>query len=134
MKLTIVLEKSDNEWFGSCEAPNTFLSTAGKDADEVTQNILSLIEDHIQYEGATQSEWQGIGLEAISFEYQYDLSILFDRFKVLNVSEVAKMAGLNKSLLLQYKSGIKHASKKQAAKIEEVINQLGQDLLAVSVA
>lgn len=133
MNLTIILEKSKNEWFASCDAPHTFISTFGTNVEEVTANVKMLIEDHLENEGATQEEWQKVSIDNIEFEYQYDLTSLFDYFKVLNVSEIAKKAGINKSLLLQYKGGIKHPSLKQAKKIEEAIHTVGSELLAVSV-
>jgi hypothetical protein len=134
MNLTIVLEKSNAEWFGSCEAPHTFISTTGENVEEIKSNVVMLLEDHLANEGATQVEWQKITITDINFDYQYDLSSLFEQFKVLNVSEIAIKAGVNKSLLLQYKRGLKHASQKQAKKIEQTIHDLGKELLAVSVA
>ena len=134
MNLTIVLEKTNDEWCGSCDAPHTFISTTGESVEEIKSNVVMLLEDHLEFDGATQAEWQGITINDIDFEYQYDLSSLFEQFKVLNVSEIAAKAGVNKSLLLQYKRGLKHASQKQAKRIEQTIHQLGSELLAVSVA
>ena len=43
----------------------------------------------------------------VEFEYKYDLQSFFNYFSFLNVSEIAKRAGVNPSLMRQYSKGIK---------------------------
>ena len=51
----------------------------------------------------------------VEFNYQYDLQSFFEYFSFLNVSEIAKRAGINPSLMRQYTSGIKNAGEKTPA-------------------
>jgi hypothetical protein len=65
------------------------------------------------------------------FEYVYDIASFFDYFDLINVSKLAKLSGINPSLMRQYKSRSAFASEKQSRKIQEAINRLGEELLAV---
>ena len=56
---------------------------------------------------------------------------IFHRFPQLNVSEVARTMGINKSLLSRYIYGIKKPSKQRTDQIINTIRQLGRELAAV---
>lgn len=51
------------------------------------------------------------------FEYKYDLRSFFNYFNFLNVSEIAKRAGINPSLMRQYTSGVKNAGESTYKKL-----------------
>ena len=53
---------------------------------------------------------------------------VFRRFPQLNVSEVARYIGINKSLLSRYIYGIKKPSQQRADQILEAIRQLGREM------
>ena len=53
---------------------------------------------------------------------------IFHRFPQLNVSEVARTIGINKSLLSRYIYGIKKPSAQRTEQILEVIRRLGQEM------
>ncbi len=134
MKLPVILEKGEaSEWFGSVEAPGTFLSTVGSSVQEITQNLKILVQDHLEHEGKTQVAWQGIQVNDIEWEYTYDLSGFFEQFNVLKINAIADLAGLNRSLVRQYATGAKSASTTQVQKIQKAVHQLAQSLLQVSV-
>lgn len=46
-------------------------------------------------------------------EYHFDISSLFEYYKVINVSAFAKMLGMNDTLLRQYKKGNTYISERQ---------------------
>jgi len=48
------------------------------------------------------------------------------------ISNIAKKANINASLLRQYKTGKIEASEEQARKVLKAIHQLGEELLSVS--
>ncbi|MCQ2159369.1 MAG: DUF2442 domain-containing protein, partial [Bacteroidales bacterium] len=56
---------------------------------------------------------------------------LFHRFPQLNVSEVARTIGINKSLLSRYIYGIKKPSQQRTDQIISTIRQLGRDMSAI---
>ena len=133
MKFNIILEPGDGEMWGRIDAPNTFLTTVGNNAIEVTQNLKDLIQDHLDNEGKEQQFWQNVKVENITFEYVYDLTALFDVLSAVKINSLADLAGINQSLMRQYASGVKYPSAQQAQKIQAAVKQLGQKLLQVSI-
>lgn len=59
---------------------------------------------------------------------------VFKKFPQLNVSEVARTIGINKSLLSRYIYGIKKPSAARAEQILEAIRQLGREMAAFAQA
>ena len=53
---------------------------------------------------------------------------VFRRFPQLNVSEVARTIGINKSLLSRYIYGIKKPSEQRTEQILDVIRKLGKEM------
>ena len=72
-------------------------------------------------------------LKNVEFEYKYDIASFFDNFKFISVSTFAKYAGINPSLMRQYKQRIAFASEAQKAKIEEAIHRAAREMLAVQL-
>ena len=66
------------------------------------------------------------------FEYKYDLRSFFNYFNFLNVSEIAKRAGINPSLMRQYTSGVKNAGESTYKKLSACLAQIKSDLHAAS--
>lgn len=56
---------------------------------------------------------------------------IFKRFPWLNVSEIARTLGINKSLLSRYIYGIKRPSEKRTAQIIATIRQLGREMTSI---
>ena len=72
--------------------------------------------------------------DSINFEISYDLSAFFENFGCLKISEIAKYAGLNASLLRHYVAGSKTASKAQVLKLQDAIHKVGNELAQVTFA
>lgn len=106
------------------------LNAQGKTVEEVKNNLEEAVSDYV-----TMFKNQGKDIPkellSISFEYKYDLASFFEYFDWINVSKLADKAKINPSLLRQYKNKITFASEKQTQKIQETINTLGEELLAV---
>lgn len=133
MRLTIIIEKGDGEIWGRVEAPGFLNVTVGNSEAEITQNMLELIEDFLENEGKENEYWKGVTLESIEFDYRYDLTAFFDLFSPLKINSIAEKVGINKALLRQYVSGVKHPSAQQVQKIESAIHAFGQNLMKVSL-
>jgi predicted transcriptional regulator len=58
---------------------------------------------------------------------------LFQEFDFLNISKVAKYAGIHAGLLRQYSSGVKHPSLNQAKKIEDTIHRLADEMKKATI-
>lgn len=62
-----------------------------------------------------------------------EVAALFSQFPQLNVSEVAKLLGIHKSLLSQYIYGVKTPSEKRMSEIKSVLNELGRRLIEATI-
>ncbi len=60
-----------------------------------------------------------------------EIAAIFKRFPQLNVSEVARYVGINKSLLAKYIYGIKKPSDIRVMQIKEALHAIGSQLMAV---
>ena len=60
-----------------------------------------------------------------------EVARIFSKFPQINVSEMAKYIGINKSLLTKYIYGIKKPSAERMQKIKESFHLMGQELIAV---
>ncbi|MCE7064454.1 helix-turn-helix transcriptional regulator [Dyadobacter sp. CY326] len=135
MKLTIIVEKSDNELWGRIEnVPNYLPVTSGNTLEEITSNLRDLLEDFIQHEGQASGEWGNLKAKNFEFDYAYDLSAFFELFDDIKVGALAKRAGLNPSLVRHYVAGTKFPSEQQAKKLEDAIHDLGEKLKEVVLA
>ncbi|MFT4072798.1 MAG: type II toxin-antitoxin system HicB family antitoxin [Dysgonamonadaceae bacterium] len=65
------------------------------------------------------------------FVYKYDIPSFFDRFDFFVVSKIAQRAGINESLLRQYKTKQAFASEEQTRKIQKAIHEIGKEMIAV---
>ena len=72
-------------------------------------------------------------LKTSEFEYVYDIASVFDYLKCINVSVFAERAGINASLLRQYRNKITFASETQKRKIETALHGFGEELTAISL-
>ena len=59
------------------------------------------------------------------------IAVVFQKFPQLNVSEVARTIGINKSLLSRYIYGIKKPSAQRTEQILGVIRQIGRDMASI---
>ena len=73
-------------------------------------------------------------LEAVEFEYAYDLTVFFEQFNFLNQSKIAELAGINPGLIRQYSSGHKQPSKEQVSKIENAIKKMAARLMSIQLS
>ena len=64
-------------------------------------------------------------------DYDNEIAAIFKRFPQLNVSEVARSMGINKSLLSKYIYGIKKPGEQRKMQIKEALRTLGEQLIAV---
>lgn len=72
-------------------------------------------------------------LRDLEFEYKYDIASFFNEFKWINITALAKVLGMNRSLLHQYKKGNTYISHQQMKRIEAGIHELGRKMLEFSV-
>ena len=66
------------------------------------------------------------------FVYKYDLPSFLSYYKFLNMTQLAKYAGINPSLMRQYKRG-QYVSEKQVSKIQAAVHKIGRELAEVKL-
>lgn len=71
-------------------------------------------------------------LQNTTFIYKYDLPSFLSYYDYFNMSRLAKQAGINPSLMRQYKNG-QYVSEKQVAKIQMTINRIGKELATIQL-
>lgn len=134
MKTTAIVEMWDDKTISIYvpEFDGFSLNGQGKTVDEAKASLRLAIEDY-------KTMLTEIGkdvpdtLRGIDFEYKYDIASFFECFKFISVSTFAKYAGINPSLMRQYKQRIAFASEAQKDKIEQAIHKAGKELISVQL-
>ena len=120
--VTLIIEKSGEDFLGRVLYDENLIVEESETLGELEVRIKQ-----------TLFKYHKLRPEDVILNCKYDLSALFQKFSYLKISNVAKMAGVNASLLRQYVIGEKQASAKQAKKIEIAIHEIAKELLAINV-
>lgn len=120
-KLQLILEKDRGRLWGRV--------TVGENLVVDTATSLQALERKIRKALKNFEE-----LEAVEFEYAYDLTVFFEQFNFLNQSKIAELAGINPGLIRQYSSGHKQPSKEQVSKIENAIKKMAARLMSIQLS
>ena len=72
-------------------------------------------------------------LKDIQFIYKYDIASMFNYYDWINVSKFAQKAGINPSLMRQYRMGKIYISENQINKIENTLHSLGNELTTIKL-
>ena len=103
------------------------INGAGKSVSEAKADLMVCLKD------AREAYLEEGGSDySVEFHYQYDLQSFFEYFSFLNVSDIAKRAGINPSLMRQYTSGVKAAGEKTYARLSDCIDRITKDLQVAS--
>ena len=126
-KVTIQVEKGKQEKNFSCfmveKLPNFGLTGYGNTAKQAIEDMYVAqkeIKELLEEEGKLMPE--------LEFVFQFDIGSFFDYYSYLNMSGVAKKAGINASLMRQYSMGIHEPSKKRKQQILECLHQIAKEL------
>lgn len=101
-----------------------------KDASAEQRNDFTIDEDGM----AIRWETLDVDMHISSFyettepNPQNEVAAMFNRFPWLNVSEVARAIGINKSLLARYIYGISKPSEQRVQQIREAFHSFGREL------
>lgn len=131
-KIIVYIEKSeDGEYWGTTQNMEGVVSSFGETLEELKANIKEAIDDHLEVAEELGEEWAK-QYNDYTLEFQLDLQGFFDLIPEVKIGSLAKKAGINASLLRQYKIGAAKASVEQIQKIESAVHSLGAELLSVS--
>lgn len=91
---------------------------------------IGLYGDDIRWEELDEDIHLSSFLEQSEPDPTNEIAVIFRRFPQLNVSEMARTIGINKSLLSRYIYGIKKPSEARKKQIIEAIRHLGREMAA----
>ncbi len=133
MKTTALIEKGKDGTFTifTSELKSTIIGE-GNTVDEAKKSFLEAYDEFTNFykeDGLKLPE----ELKNVSFVFKYDISSLFDHYSFINVSKFAKKAGINSSLMRQYKSGNTSISEKQVLKIQNQLREIGKELSTIDL-
>jgi hypothetical protein len=87
--------------------------------------------DDIRWENLDEDIHISSFYDTIEPDPDNEVARIFSRFPQINVSEMAKYIGINKSLLAKYIYGIKKPSIERMQKIKQAFHMMGEELIAV---
>jgi hypothetical protein len=126
-KVTIQVEKGKQEKNFSCfmvdELPDFALAGYGNTARQAIEDMYVA-----QKEIKELLEEEGKQMPELEFVFRFDIGSFFDYYSYLNMSGVAKKAGVNASLMCQYAMGKHEPSQKRKQQILDCLRQISQEM------
>ena len=126
-KVTIQVEKGKQEKNFSCfmveELPDFALAGYGNTAKQAIEDMYVA-----QKEIKELLEEEGKQMPELEFVFRFDIGSFFDYYSYLNMSGVAKKAGVNASLMRQYAMGIHEPSQKRKQQILDCLRLISQEM------
>ena len=133
MKTIALIEKGKDGTFGifTPDLQHTIIGEGNSVAEAKTDfenSVKEMVASYTDLNKEIPAE-----LNKIQFEYKYDLASLFNQYDFINVSKFAHVAGINASLMRQYKSGSQCISENQLSKIEDTIHEIARAMAAIKL-
>jgi len=133
MKTTALIEKGKDGTFGIFTPDiNSTIIGEGNTVAEAKADFENSVREIMQFYKEDGKELPE-ELKNIEFEYKFDISSLFNYYDWINTSKFAMNAGINSSLMRQYKTGKVYISDTQTRRIEDTLHRLGKELTAVKL-
>ena len=100
-------------------------------AEERMNFSIGCFGDDIRWEKLDEDIHISSFYETAEPNLENEVSQIFKRFPQLNVSEMARFIGINKSLLAKYIYGIKRPSEERMRQIKNAMHMMGKELIAL---
>jgi predicted RNase H-like HicB family nuclease len=131
--INVSVEKhKDGTYWGNTQNIPGVVSAFGATLSELKENLTTAYNDYYELAKDLKEDYLDEISKVPNFKYQLDLKSIFDLLPEVKISNIADKAGINSSLLRQYKTGRKEASEEQADKVLNALHDLGKELLSVS--
>lgn len=133
MKTTALIEKGKDGTFGifTPDLKSTIIGE-GNTVGEAKADFLNSVNELMLYYKETGRQIPE-ELTDIEFEFKYDIASLFNYYSFINVSQFAKSAGINPSLMRQYKMGHQYISENQVLKIETALHKIAKEFAEIKL-
>jgi len=133
MKTIALIEKGKDGTFGifTPDLQHTIIgegNTVAESKEDFKNSLLEVLASYSETGNPIPAE-----LQDIEFDFRYDIASLFNYYKFLNVSKFALEAGINASLLRQYKTGNQYISENQVLKIEAALHKIAHELAEIKL-
>lgn len=133
MKTTALIEKGKDGTFGifTPDLQHTIIGegkTVSESKADFENSVKEILAAYTEVGNQLPDE-----LQDVEFEYKYDIASLFNYYNFINVSKFAKVAGINASLLRQYKSGNQYISENQVLKIEDALHKIANEIAEIKL-
>ena len=128
MKILAIVEKNDNGFYQiSCEQDlkGFHFGGFGNSVEEAKADFMESIDEALEMIAENSQE---VPSEEIQVVFKYDLESFFNYFDWINVTQLARIAGINESKMRQYKAGLAFASDRTARKIMTTVHRIGAEL------
>ena len=104
-----------------------------KEASEADRNDFKIgrFGDDLRWEKLDEDIHISSFYETVEPNPENEVGRIFRQFPQLNVSEMARYIGINKSLLAKYIYGIKNPSNERMQQIKDALHVIGKELIAV---
>ena len=104
-----------------------------KEASETERNDFKIgrFGDDLRWDKLDQDIHISSFYETVEPNPENEVGRIFRQFPQLNVSEMARYIGINKSLLAKYIYGIKKPSDERMRQIKDALHMIGKELIAV---
>lgn len=135
MKISAVIERNDNNFFAITSEDviaGCHFGGYGYSVQEAKDDFYEGIKDSLDTAREMGKEVP-VKPEEIEVEFHYDLQSFFNYFDIINVSKLAKKAGINESKMRAYKSGSAFASEKTLKKILDTVHAVAAELSVVAL-
>ena len=133
MVTTALIERGKDGTFGIFTPNiNSVIIGSGNTVEDAKADFENSVREIIQFYKEDGIELPD-ELKDIQFEYKYDIASMFDYYNWINVSKFARKAGINPSLMRQYRMGNTYISENQIGKIENTLHSLGNELAAIKL-
>jgi predicted RNase H-like HicB family nuclease len=133
MIATALIEKGKDGTFGIFTPDiNSTIIGEGNTVTEAKEDFENSVKEVLEAY-AEAGEHLPDELKDIQFVYKYDIASMFNYYSWINVSQFARKAGINPSLMRQYRMGKTYISESQIGKIESALHSLGNELAAIKL-
>lgn len=133
MKTTALIEKGKDGTFGifTPDLKSTVIGE-GNTVGEAKIDFLNSVNELILYYKESEKHLPEELID-IEFEFKFDIASLFNYYNFINVSQFAKSAGINPSLMRQYKTGHQYISENQVLKIETALHKIAKEFAEIKL-
>ena len=133
MVTTALIERGKDGTFGifTPDIDHTIIGD-GNTVEEAIADFENSVQEMILSYTETDKEIPD-ELKDIQFVYKYDIASMFNYYDWINVSKFARKAGINPSLMRQYRMGKTYISENQINKVENTLHSLGKELASIKL-